>query len=743
MDLKKNELGWNKPNNNQNYDNSEIKENIEEINSQLEQKVNKIDLDSKVWSMANMGQDVKEAMTGGSVAVVGDNTILESNIVDGQVTPIKTTFFTKSKNLFNVNAITENYLFASSGNPYASSAWDLTDYIHVSEEGLSEETRFTISINTSQSFMQIMCMYYDSSKTKINTKPAEFSRSSSNYITFTVPTGTCYFRLAIKKAYTNDNLMIELGNAKTFYVPYMEISNDVITTFKKDIESEINNVDKNLDSYRNNLKLINSAIVYTASSGSNPTDNYYEENYQANSSIYFKLGNNKSLMIRGSITKTYTMEDLSTLFDNGLVTSPNGISNCVELKSLYMLVYSIENSNLNIIPRDNYDSNKHIIILSCSHGRIDYSELMNEINVMKFNNLEDRIENNEIQLPTYIEEEIDNIISKLRGIQGRNSISFGFITDIHKNYELLKKCLLSINEINNKKKIDFLCFGGDYISNTSSTSFENANNQLETLREYIEKYNRIDNIALLGNHDDNSMGTYDNMILPDIYYQSLWGYSYKYLDNVGNNMYGYRDDEVNKIRYIFINPFEVPYIKEDDGTPKYRSQWAYMVSNEQIQWFAKCLEFTEDNWSVIVLSHIPLDSQVSNDYAKNGDVLLDLIQARKNKTSYAKNELRTLSFFDGVDGSSTNYDLQIDVNADYSNQPDFNFICCIHGHLHKDSIKTINNIVHVGTINSSNDSNKTPGTLNETAYDIFTINTELKKCNIIRYGYGSDREFLY
>lgn len=45
---------------------------------------------NEVFTMANMGQDIKDAMTGGSVAVVGKNTILTDNIVDGQVTPYKT-----------------------------------------------------------------------------------------------------------------------------------------------------------------------------------------------------------------------------------------------------------------------------------------------------------------------------------------------------------------------------------------------------------------------------------------------------------------------------------------------------------------------------------------------------------------------------------------------------------------------------------------------------------------------------
>ena len=65
---------------------TELQNQISPVNSQLEQKVNKTDLDSKVWSMSNMGQDIKEAMTGGSVAVVGENAILNENIVNNQIT---------------------------------------------------------------------------------------------------------------------------------------------------------------------------------------------------------------------------------------------------------------------------------------------------------------------------------------------------------------------------------------------------------------------------------------------------------------------------------------------------------------------------------------------------------------------------------------------------------------------------------------------------------------------------------
>ena len=53
-----------------------------------------------VLSMANMGQDVKEAMTGGSVAVVGKDTVLTDNIVNRQVTKDKLFNFQQVANEF-------------------------------------------------------------------------------------------------------------------------------------------------------------------------------------------------------------------------------------------------------------------------------------------------------------------------------------------------------------------------------------------------------------------------------------------------------------------------------------------------------------------------------------------------------------------------------------------------------------------------------------------------------------------
>ena len=93
-------------------DGKNLEEKINETNAQLSQKANKTD----VFTMANMGQDVKEAMTGGSVAVVGKDAILSENILDGQVVPIKTNFVEFVNILDNFTPKLNTFLATNIGN---------------------------------------------------------------------------------------------------------------------------------------------------------------------------------------------------------------------------------------------------------------------------------------------------------------------------------------------------------------------------------------------------------------------------------------------------------------------------------------------------------------------------------------------------------------------------------------------------------------------------------------------------
>ena len=137
---------------------ADLEEKTTELGSQLDTKASK----KEIFTMANMGQDIKEAMTGGSVAVVGKNTILEENIVDKQVTPIKTSFMEetyKSSNLFNYKTVTlGKFLSASSGEERESADYLYSDFVKV-ENG--ENISLTKCYNA-------IVTYYDINKEFLN-----------------------------------------------------------------------------------------------------------------------------------------------------------------------------------------------------------------------------------------------------------------------------------------------------------------------------------------------------------------------------------------------------------------------------------------------------------------------------------------------------------------------------------------------------------------------------------------------
>ena len=95
---------------------NESEKNQDNLSSQLDTCAKK----DEIFSMANMGQDIKEAMTNGSVAVVGNNMILKENIVPNQINYDKTDFINTGKNLLNLKNIKYNCLRFTSHDVSAS-----------------------------------------------------------------------------------------------------------------------------------------------------------------------------------------------------------------------------------------------------------------------------------------------------------------------------------------------------------------------------------------------------------------------------------------------------------------------------------------------------------------------------------------------------------------------------------------------------------------------------------------------
>src|SRR5690606_35877098 len=121
-------------------------------------------------------QDVKEAMTGGSVAVVGKNAILRENIVEKQVTHDKTDFISTGKNLFNKEKVTLDVtLTTTTGQLTPSVGFAVSDFISV-----KENQTYTKTSATRVAFYDVNYQYIDS------------IASAS----FTTPVGTKFVRFA-------------------------------------------------------------------------------------------------------------------------------------------------------------------------------------------------------------------------------------------------------------------------------------------------------------------------------------------------------------------------------------------------------------------------------------------------------------------------------------------------------------------------------------------------------------------
>ena len=175
----------------------DINTNVRELEVK---KLNKTD----ILSMANMGQDVKEAMTGGSVAIVGRNSILKENIVDGQVTTEKTDFINISSNLFNKNdVITNKYINNTDGTLLDSPVNTVSQFIDISPR----------SQLTFKKVQKIAC--YNESKEFLRIE--EFSADTSN--SYTLGTDV-YFIRTQQPISVLDEVQINKGSELLTYESY-------------------------------------------------------------------------------------------------------------------------------------------------------------------------------------------------------------------------------------------------------------------------------------------------------------------------------------------------------------------------------------------------------------------------------------------------------------------------------------------------------------------------------------------
>ena len=272
MDLKNNELGYNKPNNNNNgiYDDSAIKE----INSQLEQKVNKTDLDSKVWSMSNMGQDVIEAMTGGSGAVVDCESILEEHIANNQVTISKTDFISCGQNLFDKDNSKNivGQVIKSNGSFGVFETGVVSHPIDV--KPMQEITAYFDKKN----YGSLALAYFYNAKGEFVLSETPTYVDGTKYGTFVVPSNSDIrtMRLNIRLSDINSAMCV-LGNTyPDEFVPFEYVLSDKFTLTKKMQESILN---ENKNYKDNSISFTKTDFIVQSKNIFNPSEEFEINKY--------------------------------------------------------------------------------------------------------------------------------------------------------------------------------------------------------------------------------------------------------------------------------------------------------------------------------------------------------------------------------------------------------------------------------------------------------------------------------
>ena len=329
-------------------------------------------------------------------------------------------------------------------------------------------------------------------------------------------------------------------------------------------------------------------------------------------------------------------------------------------------------------------------------------------------------------------------IKKIRDQQTGKSLCFVWASDMHYQrnsnsaYGISPTVLKNIAKVASAVKADFITVTGDVVNGYNDISIQKSD-LIDVTNALCENAN-IPAYIIEGNHDDNSWyvknngdstGTYQGMsqvMTNDKFTAYAMNYALNGVvvdeDNPGGG-YFYKDFAKAKIRCIFLNTTDIPYIENSDGTLKYYGQWTFGFQEKQMDWLAnKALKFTESGWGVALFMHFDgqLDDAVGGSLSdpKCWYYVKQILAAYKTKSSGA--------FVSDV------ADFAASVSYDFTQNASNEIIGFFSGHVHADQNATVDGDLHVDIVCTFNYSS-TPGY----GFDVVTIDRVAGKVYTSRY----------
>lgn len=372
------------------------------------------------------------------------------------------------------------------------------------------------------------------------------------------------------------------------------------------------------------------------------------------------------------------------------------------------------------------------------------------------------VNNEEGNIPQAVNENLTTLIPRIKAHQSESSVTFVFISDLHnqvhtgtysytnENIQKIQRLVTAVNEIEKEVGLCCVVLGGDYLWNTTSISKTAAIDALADFSRTMAGLNELPILCLKGNHDDNSIAGFQNTLTQEEYYDVCASsfISNNIVTDTSNpsGCYGYFDCLSQKIRFLYINSVDLPWIEQEKGL-KYKVQWQKGVRQQQLDFINRALNFEEEGWGVIFISHHSVKSIESYDTSTDsyitttngGEQLYGIINAFKNGSRYS-----------GV----TDGDFESQIDVDYSMNRNSEVICLLNGHIHCDRNAVYDGMLFCSTTSATlgngktyntNNSiyNPTANTASETAFDVITVDRTKGIVYFDRYGFGESREFRY
>ncbi len=275
------------------------------------------------------------------------------------------------------------------------------------------------------------------------------------------------------------------------------------------------------------------------------------------------------------------------------------------------------------------------------------------------------------EYPDYIKAEAQRCIAEIKSHKTDDSVTFGFMTDIHysdtPNHNVRTKRLTNAyKEISNAVGADMLILGGDYVNDGKKAY------KLNNYKMLAEHLKGIKYYPVNGNHDDNSIWdlytenevSENHISAKEIYnclYAGLADRGAEFNETAFGLYYMYNDNKA-KIRYIFLDTSDIPEKYDEKGKLKYTKQHTFGMQDEQKEWFInKVLRFNESGWRVIITAHSVKEQHL--------EFICDTADAFNSR--------------ERIEKSYPQEDYKLNVCADFSNA-NAEIICFLCGHEHAD-----------------------------------------------------------